>query len=231
MTAKQEKLLQLMIALKELAEEIQMEYVIHSGTLLGAVRGEGFIPWDEDVDIVLTRNHYDALSLFLASQSIYEIDKYSGWVPRFRLKSEPDVYLDLFIIDYLPSMKVQRRIKLFRLKMLQGMLKKDIKFREYKGVYLLPVVVTYYLGRLFSRNWLIDRYHTVSKTKDTSDTIHISNELFRFIGLSYQQCFFAEKIFLNFEGIMFTAPKNWDQALRLYYGDDYMVPKRVDYFA
>ena len=59
---------ELLILLKEfhkICTENDIRYSLHGGTLLGAVRERGFIAWDDDADITLTRDEYEKLKLVL----------------------------------------------------------------------------------------------------------------------------------------------------------------------
>ena len=51
----QKELLNMLLDLDAICKEHNIEWWLSSGTLLGAARHEGFIPWDDDVDIVMTR--------------------------------------------------------------------------------------------------------------------------------------------------------------------------------
>ena len=55
MTEKQEHLLQLFRELDEICKKNNLRYVMAGGTAIGVVRNEGFIPWDDDVDIYMPR--------------------------------------------------------------------------------------------------------------------------------------------------------------------------------
>ena len=54
MTATQEHLLKLLLEIDEICKKHDITYFLEYGTMLGAVRHEGFIPWDADVDISMT---------------------------------------------------------------------------------------------------------------------------------------------------------------------------------
>lgn len=55
----QEMLLDMLLEIDEICRENDIKYFIDGGTCLGAVRHEGFIPWDNDADIVMTEDNYN----------------------------------------------------------------------------------------------------------------------------------------------------------------------------
>ena len=57
----QDVLLGMMQALDSILREHDIAYTLDGGTLLGAVRHKGFIPWDDDIDIMIPRPSFDEL--------------------------------------------------------------------------------------------------------------------------------------------------------------------------
>ena len=56
-----EELLNLLLRFDAFCKEHNLRYSLDSGTLLGAVRHKGFIPWDDDIDLNMPRPDYDRL--------------------------------------------------------------------------------------------------------------------------------------------------------------------------
>ena len=65
-----EELLILLQRLHEICLENDIRYSLHGGTLLGAVREKGFIPWDDDADITLTRGEFEKLRKVLRNMDL-----------------------------------------------------------------------------------------------------------------------------------------------------------------
>lgn len=158
-------------------------YYMDSGTLLGAVRHQGFIPWDDDVDIAVLRADYpklvNALNQDLQTGFLFaEPDSYGkyfyDWIPRVLLtcsQREPEtrehcVYhqldnkigLDIFIIDEIPDSMLKARIALLKQQVVYGLAmghRYRLDFRRYQGITKIFVGVLSLFGRLFPLSYLI----------------------------------------------------------------------------
>lgn len=123
--------LQNLLAVDKICREHGLRYYISDGTLLGAVRHGGFIPWDDDLDIVMPRPDY---AEFIAHANEWlpqpfemvcpdnipdypgvfakVIDSSTTLIERWSFHQLGGVYIDVFPLDGVPSNKVLRRLQL-----------------------------------------------------------------------------------------------------------------------
>ena len=57
----QEDELQILIKFDEICRKFNLKYTLAAGTMIGAVRHKGFIPWDDDIDVYMLRNDFNKL--------------------------------------------------------------------------------------------------------------------------------------------------------------------------
>lgn len=105
--------------------EMNIEYSLAYGTLLGAVRHQGFIPWDDDIDVFLMREDYDKLLLKLKQNSnkkykIIDDTNSAYYYPFAKIvdmetiakmednTTEHGIWVDIFPLDNLPDNPIKR---------------------------------------------------------------------------------------------------------------------------
>ncbi len=243
----QGELLELLVEFDRLCRKYEIRYFLSSGTLLGAVRHEGFIPWDDDADVELLRPDYERLreaakveygpdSPFYFQDSTTDGD-YRWPYGKFRRAGthavrpgqagafERDgIFLDVFVVDVLaprqPMQSIMYLLTAFARKILWAPLGRHILKNPLERL-------VFYLLHLLPRSAGLGLYHWVAnwyRGKDTGWAAIFNTASTVPRGYAYpMECYegVTEGVF---EGHRFSLPVGYDFILKRKYADYWELP-------
>jgi lipopolysaccharide cholinephosphotransferase len=243
----QKRGLQILLEVDALCKRNNITYFLEGGTLLGAVRHKGFIPWDDDVDIVMLREDYDKFVKISMDQlperyfvQTNDSDKYFpfGFARIVDRKSkylyDKNKYrtgfcLDIFPIDNAHDNKIIHGFNMFMIKAIQGLTKSKIALdiSKYNGtITKMMVAVSALVGKLFTTRFLIKVQNRISLSCNRNNTKYkcCYSYPFSFLNRLFPSDVFGDVKMLEFEGHMLPAPKSWEKVLTILYGDYMTLP-------
>lgn len=231
--------LETLISIASFCEKRNLVYFLDCGTLLGAVRHSGFIPWDDDIDILMPREDYEAFieeygdegfRLFSYKNDknyFYQYAKVSNCETLIRESAIPDidglgVNVDIFPLDGMPDALIPRRIHQDHLFFLSKLRALTLRLRRKAP---RP------LKGLFRWRWIIGSIERTARRYPYGSTAFSGNIAATTIRHKEipSECF-ASSEKMGFEGHSFSVPSGYGKYLTLLYGDYMKLPpeeKRV----
>lgn len=246
----QEEQKNIMDAIHKFCVENEITYYMIGGTLLGAVRHGGFIPWDLDIDIAMPRNDYERfISSFKDENGKYECNSYhsyEGYVrPHIEVHDKTThivscydkynkeamyrgIFVDIFPLDNVPSEMSAREAQ-------EKLISKYKKMLYYKKVYFYKREgLLKRLGKniislsmvAFSRYELCRRLDTAMRKyeKDPSSGYICSMAShYSYKKQTMPREYYGEPVLMKFDDRSYFAPAKSHEYLTQLYGD-YMTP-------
>lgn len=227
----------------------KVNYWLDSGTLLGAIRHRGYIPWDDDIDIGMLRGDFNRfISLFNKENYRYKVicnelqsDCYYPYAKILDTRTilfEPDengirlsVNIDLFVYDVTPTPKsadrqYNRRDRLANFNIIQFNL-----FRSKEWYKRIPKILMHYIFQYIPKGYFASQIVRNSKKYVNTDAKFVGN----FTAVSRMLCdksVFDIFIKKEFEGKEYPVPVGYDVWLTAFYGNYMELPpveKRVSH--
>lgn len=227
-------------------QEHQIQYFMCGGSLIGTIRHRGFIPWDDDIDIMMLRDDYERFvneysAIKEATYKIHSSRNVEGWyLPFAKIEDANTVFkenienkyiiginIDIFPIDNVPENQDQQN----------AMFKSWRKWFNIHGLKLMSTVK----GRSFFKNAALVFFHQVLALipykylvkKIESNAMQYIDQETKYCGIAVWgygkreinfKSNFDSVIMMPFEDITVPVPVGYDNYLTSVYGDYMKLP-------
>lgn len=251
----QEDELKILIKFDEICRKFNLKYTLAAGTMIGAVRHKGFIPWDDDIDVYMLRNDFNKLRKIapmelpenMFYQSHYTDPEYYYPFDKIRLDGtifketflanhniNHGVFIDVFPIDSISNNKCKSTIQFYHYRFYRlGLMTKyvNIEARSGKRKTLANILRVLYLP--FNLDYLYKKCEIIAQQKESryknSKWVRNLNSVGS-DGMkeTYHHYAFTKLEFIEFEKNKFYISKDYDAMLRAIYGNYMKLPPKSE---
>lgn len=239
--------LEMIVEVDRICRKHHIQYSLDGGTLLGAVRHHGFIPWDDDADIIFTRHEYarfcrvckkelDEERFFLQD---YRTDPEYRWgYAKLRRKGtefirsgqehmryRTGIYIDVFVVDHVPDQDLARKLYYGICFCLRKILYAELGMETADQGWLRGL---YRILYRIPKNTCFCIRNRLAAACNRYDTDLVSHLLYPYPARACKygvpaHCF-QKYIEMEFEGMQFSIFEEYDEYLSLLYGDYMQYP-------
>lgn len=247
--------LEILLEFDRICKEHNLKYQLFAGTLLGAIRHKGFIPWDDDIDVIMKRDEYDKFINICKSNpndkyflQNYETDpNFFRQFSRLRknntlclqkaykdINMHHGIFIDIFPLDNVKTNSIAEKLRyklLYFLMKVNFIRNRSISKKSHlviKRVIARIVRSTNIILNNTSFNKLKTKVMKIYNNKHTGYLNHMTNGTTTARFHKYLISFddYTKTIERDFEGYKFPIPENYDKILTNIFGDYMKLPPK-----
>lgn len=236
--------LDMLMEMDRICKKNNLKYYLAYGTLLGAARHKGFIPWDDDIDIIVDIDNYkrfcdiicDEIADNYVLSSIDQDPNYDSLKARISLKKNYHhlIHIDIFPIVGVPKSKAGRKLyrNICHIIYRSYFVKKvdvNVNYKDNKRKRTIVLILRLLLKPIPANiiKLIFNKLSTLYPIKE-SDIIYNICGCYGYKELIPKE-YLGEPVLLDFEGHTLPVPEKWDAYLTHLYGD-YMTPKQSNLY-
>ncbi len=238
--------LDILCEIKAVCERHDLRYILDYGSLLGAVRHGGFIPWDDDIDISMPRPDYECFKEAfekeqradtgirlltgmrenLALPYIQVVKENTITVKKGRRKAYAQaVWVDVFPVDGADAGEKTEEIYRLYWEKIEEVRKIIGRYRPYRNPWKQLRQFYFHYIKKFRLGKIVREAEHLMQTLDycASDEVFCYQTIYG-TREKNQKKYYEERIEMPFEGISCKVPRDYDEKLRGIYGDYEKIP-------
>lgn len=248
--------LNILKVITKICDKLSLRYFLIYGTLIGAVRHQGYIPWDDDTDIMIPRPDYDKLLAYLAlheselrplavfnrqtcAQYPYMISRISDSRYHIVMENEKDyglgIFIDIYPYDGLGN-SFQEALKYG----LKGDRMSSFCYQATRNHYAVETTTSglrkvlklpmFLVAKLIGKNFFQNRLANLARKKGYDQSEYVGCVIWLSSGQKdiFKRSWFDDFSLVKFEDTEFRIPANYKEILEQVYGDYMKLPPKSE---